>query len=286
MKSFEGYKELTVEEILDDPNIEAVFIEGEEIFLSKYALMAAKAKKHIHMEKPGGISLSLFEELIETAKKNSLIFHIGYMYRYNPEIENLLSIVKAGKLGKILSVEAQMNCCHQSQTRQWLENFPGGIMFFLGCHLIDLILQLQGQPKKILPLNKATGVEGVTSEDFGFAVLEYENGVSFAKINSTEIGGYARRQLVVSGTKGTVELKPLEMYIGDMSPDLYTVTTEYSSPQWGDMGISRKTQAYNRYDKMLSSFAAMVRGDIENPYSYDYELNLYKAVLRSCGVEV
>ena len=286
MKSFEGYKELTVEEILDDPNIEAVFIEGEEIFLSKYALMAAKAKKHIHMEKPGGTALSLFEELIETAKKNSLIFHIGYMYRYNPEIENLLSIVRAGKLGKILSVEAQMNCCHQSQTRQWLENFPGGIMFFLGCHLIDLILQLQGQPKKILPLNKATGVDGVTAEDFGFAVLEYENGVSFAKINSTEIGGYARRQLVVSGTKGTVELKPLEMYIGDMSPDLYTATTEYSSPQWGDMGISRKTQAYNRYDKMLSSFAAMVRGDIENPYSYDYELNLYKAVLRSCGVEV
>ena len=37
---------------------------------------------------------------------------------------------------------------------------------------------------------------------------------------------------------------------------------------------------------MLASFAAMVRGEKENPYTYDYELELYKTVLQCCGVEV
>ena len=47
---------MTVEEILEDPDIEAVVVETEEIYLFKYASLAADAGKHIHMEKPGGLS--------------------------------------------------------------------------------------------------------------------------------------------------------------------------------------------------------------------------------------
>ena len=64
MKAFEGYSELTLEEILTDETIEAVFVETEEIYLTKYAIMAAKAGKHIHMEKPGGVNHEEFAELI------------------------------------------------------------------------------------------------------------------------------------------------------------------------------------------------------------------------------
>ena len=52
MKVFDGYPELTVEEILNNPEIEAVAVETEEIYLTKYATMVAEHKKHIHMEKP------------------------------------------------------------------------------------------------------------------------------------------------------------------------------------------------------------------------------------------
>ena len=41
--AFDGYREMTVEEILSDPEIEAVAVETEEIYLTKYALMVAKA---------------------------------------------------------------------------------------------------------------------------------------------------------------------------------------------------------------------------------------------------
>ncbi|MEE1280161.1 MAG: Gfo/Idh/MocA family oxidoreductase [Oscillospiraceae bacterium] len=149
-------------------------------------------------------------------KETGKVFHIGYMYRYNPYIQELMAQIKDGKLGEIISVEAQMNCTHPATTRQWLENLPGGMMFYLGSHLVDLIFRIQGKPEKIIPLNKCSGIDGVTAKDFGMAVFEYKNGVSFAKTTAVELGGFSRRQLVVNGTKATVELNPLEWNTDDL----------------------------------------------------------------------
>lgn len=281
MADFQGYNELTVDEILNNPEIETVTVETEECYLTKYALAAARAGKHIHMEKPGSACLSDFEELINTVKENGLVFHTGYMYRYNPYVIELMDKIKNGELGEIISVEAQMNCTHSKEQRKWLEKYKGGSLFFLGCHLIDLILQIKGAPEKIIPLSKSTGIDGNSSEDFGMAVFEYDNGISFAKVNSNEVGGFARRQLVVSGTKATVELKPLEMFAPGGQ---FTTKTEYRSADWGNSGETADSSVYDRYDDMMCSFAAMVRGEKQNPYTYDYELELYKTILKACGI--
>lgn len=281
MSAFDGYTEMTLEEILNDPEIEAVTVETEEIYLTKYAQMAADVKKHIHMEKPGGVNLADFEKLIQTLKNSKTVFHTGYMYRYNPYIIELKEQIKNGELGDIISVEAQMNCIHPKEVREWLGNFPGGMMFFLGCHLIDLILSIQGTPKKIIPLNKCSGVDGVSSEDFGMVVFEYENSISFAKTSAVEIGGFERRQLVVSGTEKTVELKPLEWYVE--ADNLITGRSIYESRGWCTPSAKEQSVAVNRYDSMMRSFGKMVLGEKENPWSYDYELELYKTILKACG---
>ena len=93
---FNGYPEMTLEEILNDPTIEAVTVETEEIHLTKYAIMAAEHGKMIHMEKPGGTSLEEFEKLISIVKEKNLVFHTGYMYRYNPTIREVIDNVKNG----------------------------------------------------------------------------------------------------------------------------------------------------------------------------------------------
>jgi len=280
---FDGYREMSLEEILSDPSIEAVTIETDEIYLTKYAQMAADHGKHIHMEKPGGIGLEAYEKLLSAMKKSGKVFHTGYMYRYNPYIRELLEQIREGQLGKIISVEAQMNCIHPTKARQWLEDLPGGMMFYLGCHLIDLILLIKGMPTKIIPLNKCSGVDGVTAQDFGMAVLEYDDCACFAKTIATELGGYARRQLVVTGEKKTVELKPLEML--EKGGLLYTGKTEYSSSCWGDMGTYIRSAAYDRYDNMMRAFGKMAAGEMENPFTYEYELELYKVLLKACGME-
>lgn len=283
MADFEDYTELTVDEILNNPEIEAVTVETEEKYLTKYAIMAAEKGKHIHMEKPGGTSLADFEKLIETVKKNGTVFHTGYMYRYNPFVTELINRIENGELGEIISVEAQMNCAHSKALRSWLGDYKGGSLFFLGCHLIDLIFRIQGTPERIIPLSKPANVDGVCAEDFGMAVMEYKHGVSFAKVNSNEVGGFARRQLVVSGTKETVELKPLEMFEGDSQ---FTTKTEYKvANNWGDRGEISDSPIHDRYDPMMHSFAEMVAGEKQNPYTPDYEFQLYKTILKCCGVE-
>ncbi len=279
-KDFDGCHEMTVDEILNDPEIEAVTVETEELYLTKYAIMAAKAGKHIHMEKPGGVDSAQFEELIELVRAKGLTFTTGYMYRFNPKIQEALAKVKNGELGEIYSVEAHMDCKHPAKVRQWLDNFPGGMMFFLGCHLIDLIYRIQGEPQEIIPLNCSTGYDGVTANDYGMVVFKYKNGVSFAKACANENGGFLRRQLVICGTKGTIEVKPLEVTV---EGGQYTVMNENYNTDWHKEGTVTRSEIYDRYDAMLSNFADIVRGEKENPYSYDYELNLYRLIQKACG---
>ena len=283
---FDGYPELSLEEILNDPTIEAVTIETEEIHLTKYAQMAAEHGKMIHMEKPGSQDLAEFEKLIATVKEKNLIFHTGYMYRYNPYIMELLEKIDRGELGEIVSVEAQMNCRHKDELRDWLHVFKGGMMFYLGCHLIDLIYRIQGAPDRLIPLNRSTGMNGIDSEDFGMAVLEYPHGVSFAKTCDVEWGGYLRRQLVVTGTKGTVELQPLEYFAENgIGTDKIECNSE-NAAHWGDARVAQPCEPFDRYDVMMHGFAEIARGEKENPYTPDYELVLYRLVLEACGMKI
>lgn len=275
--------EMTLEEILNDPTIEAVAVETDEIYLTKYATMALKAGKHVHMEKPGGRELDAFEEMIAAAKESGKTFHTGYMYRYNPYVIDLLEKAKDGTLGEVISVDAQMSCWHQPEVRQWLQDLPGGMMFYLGCHLVDLIYRLQGQPKEILPMNTCSGWDDVTSLDCGMAVFRYENGVSTAKTYAVERGGFARRQLVVTGKRMTVELNPLEWYVPG-TPNLQTTRYLRYNKKWLEWNEPEKLEPMNRYDPMMSGFAQIVRGERENPYTPDYELELFKLVLKACGV--
>ncbi len=260
----QGIPRVPVEAILSDPTIEGVVIEAEEISLTGYALMAAKAGKHIHMDKPGGFCLADFEAVTKIAEEKNLIFSLGYMYRYNAAIKELLENIKNGNLGDIVSVEAHMSCWYPPEKRQWLEAFPGGMMFYLGCHLIDLVYQIQGQPLEVLPMNCCTGLDGVTADDYGMAVLKYPRGVSIIKAAMVERGGFERRQLVVTGSKATVELRPLEMY-GNFDGQ-FTGIRVVTSEGWTDPGFRSASRPKDRYDEMLLRFVQGARGEYDNPY--------------------
>ena len=150
-------------------------------------------------------------------------------------------------------------------------------MRFLGCHMLDLILQLRGVPEKVIPFNCATGAEGTTGEDFGMAMLQYKNGVSFAKANAAEVVGYERRQLVVSGTKGTAEVKPLETSFGDGAVSTSVAVRFADGKETEDSGM------FDRYDGMLAAFASYVRKDAKNPYTPEYEMTLCRILHKACS---
>lgn len=291
LKYFEGYREMTVEEILNDPTIDAVAVETDEIHLNKYAQMVADAGKHMHMEKPGSQDLASFEKLVETVKKNGTVFHLGYMYRYNPFIADAIQRAKAGEFGDIYSVEAHMSRYDPDACREWFASFKGGMMFYLGCHLVDLVMQIQGEPEEIIPLNTVTGLHGIETEDLGFAVLKYPNATSVIRMGGTEVGGHKRRQLVICGDTRTVEIKPLEAsapvkVLNTVSEQIVKKTEYYFNGEGKVQTLTAESESFGRYDAMMRAFAAMVRGEKQNPYTYDYELSLFRVILKCCGVEV
>ncbi len=285
-----GVPKLSVDEALNYPGLDGVVIETEERNLTEYAQMAVDKGLSIHMDKPGGMSLGDFERLIDTVKSKTLVFSTGYMYRFNPCIKEAIERAKSGELGDIYCIEAHMDCLHPAEKRQWLEKLPGGMMFFLGCHLVDVIYQIQGEPCEVIPYNMTTGYDGVTAEDFSLALLRYKNGISFVKSCAAEPGGFMRRQIVICGTKGTIEINPIEAFdfeSADGRCDMYSqMRITYGSGGWYDYITPQKSSLYNRYDEMMKSFAQMIRGEKVNPYTYDYELEVYKLVLRTCGYKI
>lgn len=278
---------MSVDEALSTEGLDAAIIETEEENLTKYSVMALEKGLCVHSDKPGGLDLSEFEKMIHLAKSKNKVLHFGYMYRYNPVIIKMLEEVKNGELGEIFSVEAHMNCLHPKEKREWLGKFPGGMLFFLGCHLIDLILSIQGMPKEVIPLSTSSNIDNVKSDDIGMVVFKYENGVSFAKSCASEIGGFVRRQLVVCGSKKTIEINPLETIDGGGLQHATVRSTTYEEAQrltWDNSAEKTDSEKFHRYSDMMRSFGEMVLGEKENKYTPDYELTLYKLLLKSCGV--
>ena len=283
---YKDVKQMSLEEILNFKGLEAVAIETEDRALTKYALMAAQKGFHIQMDKPGGIDGDEFDRLIDAVESKKLVLHTGYMYRYNPAVLKLKQDIADGKLGDIISVEAQMNCNHGIEKRNWLKAYPGGMLYFLGCHMVDLVYSIMGEPEDILPLSCSSGLDGTTAKDFGMAVFKYKNGVSFAKSTAVEIGGFERRQLVVVGTKGTVELCPFEWRSNEPTDVVAAQVTEVReafSADWSQKGEHHFSPMYGRYDAMFRAFADYINGVKSNPYTYEYERKLHKVLLKACG---
>lgn len=261
---------------------DAFIIETEELSLVPNAIRALEAGYHVYMDKPGSENCSEFHRMCDIAKAKNLVLCLGYMYRYNPAVVHAKKLKDEGKLGEIFSVEAQMSVRHENDKRNWLGRFKGGMLYFLGCHLIDLVVMFCGFPEEVIPFNMNTGIEGNNSRDYGFAVYKYKNGISFVKTTATEINGYDRRQLVVTGSLGTIEIRPLEINVGNgllMTKARETLNNEKA---WEDNSTALEFPKFDRYEEMFKSFAEYVRGEKENPYTYEYEAKLHDLIMKSC----
>ena len=286
-EEYHGKPILTLEEILSDKSLDAITVEAIDSRLTKYAKMALDAGFPVHMDKPGGVDQAEFATLCDTAKSKGLPLSVGYMYRFNPALLEFEERYKSGEFGDILYINAEMNCRHNPWKREWLSDYPGGMMYFLGCHLVDVIYRLQGEPLEVIPLNAKSGLDGVDSYDNAMAAFRYPKGVSFARSTATERGGYSRRNIVIVTEKGTFELRPTEYRSSDEpGADVDLLKTDYRltvDTAWRASGEIKTTPEYHRYKDMLRAFFKAVRVGTELKYSPEYEKNLHALLLKACG---
>lgn len=261
---------------------DAVMIETDEFQLVRAATRSLRAGFHTYMDKPGSGDSAEFHRMCDLAEKNGLVLGLGYMFRENPAIRRALELKEQGALGEIFSVEAQMSCCNGRDYHETLTRFTGGIMYYLGCHMIDVMVHFCGFPERVVPLNSKTRLRGVDAVDYGFCAYKYANGVSFVKTAAVEVNGVNRRSVIVTGSRGSVEIRPIEIPRGDGFDDTIMYVTLDNSRPFTDGRREVKFPPHRRYDRLLQNFAACVRGEQVNPHSPSYEARLHDLILSSC----
>ena len=280
-KSFVGDKVygdvpvMTEEELFATPGLKLVLCEGYELDSVAAAQRCIDHGVHVHLDKPGGEDIVAYEKLLRDAKRKGLVVQLGYMYRYNPAVLYAHDLINDGRIGELTGIGTEMSTMHDMRVNKLLSGFKGGVMFWLGCHLIDLIFRIAGTPDEIIPVNHHSDfiMEGVL--DNTFALLKYPKFVATVRVNSTEVNGHDRRQFVICGRQGSVEIKPLEPPEMTFSDRRMTGTEAYKHIK-AVIPIAKPT---GRYDVMVQDLYEYIMGTKENPYTYEYELQLQKPVL-------
>ncbi len=278
---YAGLPFMSEAELLDVRGLDAVMVETDVWDLIPTAQRCVDRGLHVHIDKPAGEDIAAFETLLSDAARRNRIVQMAYMYRYNNAVRYAYDMATSGALGDIFEIDAVMSTEHTRDYREWLKHFRGGCMYIFGCHLIDLVIGFRGTPDAIVPYLGKTGYEGVDVYDNTLAVLEYANGPSTVRVSSVEVNGYGRRQFVVLGTKGSIEIKPFER----------PTSVTYAKADGGDAYRDRKVVIElppmgGRYDELLLDFARCVRGEKENPFDYAHELLVHQATLMASGISL
>lgn len=267
LRGYQGLKRLSVDEIIEQSD--AILIETDVWNLTKVAQRCIDAGKHIHMDKPASGTLQEYKQLLDAAQQKSLIVQLGYMYRYNPSIKKAFEMIQTGDLGTIHSINAEMSTRHSDDYRRWLNHFQGGNMYIFGCHLIDLIVLLLGRPVKVLSSITASGMNGVNSPDITHASLVYENALARVFVSSVESNGWGRRSFSIAGSKGTLEIRPLEVPVR-MTWAKQGTGNEYFDDYAKPLPTTSLPDS-ERYDEMMRDFYDFIKGKKENPYTHEHE---------------
>ena len=118
-------------------------------------------------------------------------------------------------------------------------------------------------------------------EDNNLAVLEYDKALARIFVSSVEVNGWGRRQLVVSGSKGTVNIMPLENDCHMTYADLSISTNAYANMKEviGVKDIPKDC----RYDSMMRDFYEYITETKQNPFSYEHDYLVQKVLSEIVG---
>lgn len=277
-KSLVPYKDvpwMTQEQLLNTPGLQAVLVETRVQDLLNTAEACVAAGKHVHLDKPAGESLPQFERILSTAQQKKLLLQMGYMYRYNPAVVLLREFLKQGWLGDVFEIHTVMSKVLSAADRQSHAEHRGGMMFELGCHIIDLVVGVLGEPTAISSFNQHASPQHDTLVDNMLAVLQYPKAIASVKSNAQEVEGGARRHFVVCGTKGTFHIQPLDDPSARIA--LSEKRGEYRAG-YQDVTFPK----YTRYIADAADMARVIRGEKESDFPITHDLAVQRTLLKAC----
>ncbi|HUW62690.1 MAG TPA: Gfo/Idh/MocA family oxidoreductase [Candidatus Bathyarchaeia archaeon] len=272
-------------QLLSDETIKMIAIESAVPRLLDHAQAAANAGKHIHLDKPAGTSLPQFRALLDTMEQRGLLLQMGYMFRYNAGFDFARRVVSEGVLGDIYRIHGCMDTDYTKEKRDLLEGRPGGMMFELGCHLLDMTMLILGTPKKITPFLRHDAKTNDGLLDNTAAVFEFDDAGSgrraMAILQSSAMrpNAFPSRRFEVCGTNGSVTIEPLEP--PSVTLNLRKATGEFKR------GIQQiPVPDHDRHVRDFEDLAGCIRGNAQFAYSKQHDFEVQRTLLLASGADV
>jgi predicted dehydrogenase len=169
------------EQLLADPNVDAVVLATPHSLHESQITAAAAAGKHIHVEKPITLDRAGADRAVEAARKAGVVLAVGYCRRFHPSVVEVRRRLAEGRLGTVISMVAQ----HTTSTGQFIapdnwraapEEAPGGALTAVGVHALDHMIEFAGRVRDVRCVT-ARNIPG-PSDDTTTVMLRFDGGAT------------------------------------------------------------------------------------------------------------
>jgi xylose dehydrogenase (NAD/NADP) len=200
-KYFDNYDDL-----LADESIDAVYIPLPNHLHHEWTIKAAKAGKHVLVEKPASLNASLTAEMVNACNAAGVNFTEAFMYRYHLRYAMIKQIVDSGEIGELQGIQGSFTFFYDGDPQNYRldPSMGGGSLYDIGVYPVSAARLFFGTEPE------AATVHALFKEEFGgvdmmaSGVLEFPGG----KALTFECGMLAnfRNSLHLTGTKGHIEV--------------------------------------------------------------------------------
>ena len=200
------------DEILADPAVDAVVIANVNSSHAEYAIRAARAGKHVLVEKPMALTAADARATVEACRRANVVLRVGFNWRFHPASVELKRLVAGGALGTVLHVEGNYSgpSGYRRPPGHWRlsrsEN-PAGGMAARGVHVVDAMIDLCGRIESVYARSQRRALEA-EMDDTTAALFEFRAGMTGQLATMMATAEYWR--LHVFGARGWARMECVE----------------------------------------------------------------------------
>lgn len=239
------------EELLEDPDVEAIYNPLPNNLHRPWALRAAAAGKHMLCEKPLALNADEAAEMVEACRHAGILLQEAFMYRFHPQIDALRQRIADGALGTAWLVRSAFTFTVTSDTDIRLNPaLGGGGLMDVGCYCVNLSRLVLGEPESVWA---AAAYEDVDVRLAG--MLRFPKGAT--ALIDCGVRAPARQFAEIVGTDGAITLpRPFQP---EEDPAVIFLRRGREEDRIEIPGT-------NQYTLMLDHFAQCVRGTASPRY--------------------
>jgi D-xylose 1-dehydrogenase (NADP+, D-xylono-1,5-lactone-forming) len=192
------------EELLDDPDVDAVYNPLPNSLHHEWTMRALAAGKHVLCEKPYSRHPAEVDEAFDRADGAGLVLMEAFMYRHHPQTHRVAELVADGALGRVRLIRASFSFVLQDATNiRALPELDGGALMDIGCYCVSGPRLLAGEPERV----SAEQVTGPTGVDLAFhgtmrfandVVAQFDSSFALPRSQRLEVEGEDASLLVES----------------------------------------------------------------------------------------